>query len=278
MGYRIMVCLTFVAACMVAQEQVSKRPPGWPCVGGRAVDPSYTAVAEGSGGHLYMLDPSEIAQTGTLMAWHQKHTETIYRAMGEMTPGERTFEFPVDSTIESLVITVSLQCKASVSILGSGGTAAAGEPVDFKAGRALRVAYPAPGVWKVRLAGRGLFFVTAEAVTALSLDEARFVSPGGRPGHEGLFPTKTQPPVGSTGLLRLEVDNAPESLQLRFVDSSAQTLDTSAVTVLSEGSFLASVPLRHSAFRIAVAGVDGRGWPFQRMNGPLTVLGPAAEQ
>src|SRR5688572_13747116 len=193
-----------IAVGLAGQQQASRRSPDWPCLGGRAVDPSYVAVAEGSGGHLYMLDPSEIAQSGTLMAWHQKHTETVFRAMGELSQQQgREFAVPVDSMVESLVLTVSLQCKRSISIVDPSGAVAMGEQFEFRAGRALRVHNPAPGVWKLRLAGSGLFFVTAEAVSDLSLDEVRFVEPGGRPGHEGLFRVKTPPTLGSTAMVLL---------------------------------------------------------------------------
>jgi hypothetical protein len=267
---RVLFCL--LASVLAAQEQTARRPPGWPCASGRAVDPSYAAVAEGSGGHLYMLDPSEIAQTGTLMAWHQKHTETIFRAMGEVTEGPREFAFPIDSTIESLVITVSLQCRAGVSILAAGGIDAAGERIDFMAGRALRVALPAPGVWKIKMAGRGLYFVTVEAVTELSLDDVVFVEPGGRPGHEGLFRVKTPPAIGTRALMQVELSKAPETIQLRLVDSAARTLETPAVQTLPPDTFLSSLTLRHSGFRVAVDGIDERGWPFLRMHAPLTVV------
>ncbi len=272
-----------VCACLMAlelygqgQRQQQQQRPGWPCAGGRAVDPSYVAIAEGTGGHLYMLGPSEMAQSGTLMAWNFTHKVTVFRAMGEMREGAaaREFSFPVDSSIESLLLTVSLQCPESVSILAPPGVEAAGERVDFRAGRALRVVRPTPGPWKLRLGGRGVFFVTAEAVSELSLDEARFVQPGGRPGHEGLFPVKTPPALGSQGLLELALSKAPRGVRVRLVASDGRTVERLEVEPESEGggSLLVRVPLRHPAFRIMVEGVDEGGWPFQRMQAPLTTV------
>ena len=245
---------------------------GEPCVGGRAVDPSYVSIAEGTGGHLYLFGPGEVAQSGSLMAWHHKHRETVFRAMGEMRQPAREFSFPVDSMADSLVVTVSLQCKESVAILDPSGAEAAGERLEFRAGKAVMVVHPAPGAWKLRLAGRGLFFVTVEAAGELSLDEARFVEPGGRPGHEGLFPMKTPPVLGSAGLLELGLSKAVRSLNVSLVDSEAKVLDRGD---LSDG--VARFPaLRHAAFRVAVEGVDERGWPFMRMQAPLTKLTAAA--
>ena len=275
-----------MAVELFGQGQPQRSAAGWPCAGGRAVDPSYVAIAEGTGGHLYMLGPSEMAQSGTLMAWNLTHKVTVFRAMGEMREGaaEREFSFPVDSSIESLLLTVSLQCPESVSILAPPGVEAAGERLDFRAGRALRVVHPTPGQWKLRLAGRGVFFVTAEAVSELSLEEARFVEPGGRPGHEGLFPVKTPPARGSQGLWELDLAKAPRGVRVRLVASDGRTLERLEVEPESEGgggsSLLVRVPLlRHPAFRILVEGVDERGWPFQRMHAPLTsVASPAVVQ
>ncbi len=275
---RISVCACLLALELYAQRQQHQQRPGWPCAGGRAVDPTYVAIAEGTGGHLYMLGPSEAAQTGTLMAWNRKHKVTVFRAMGEMGEGGAAleFSFPVDPSIESLVLTVSLQCPESVSILAPPGVEASGERVDFRAGRALRVVRPTPGPWRFRLAGRGVFFVTAEAVSELSLDEARFVQPGGRPGHEGLFPMKTPPALGSQGLLELELSKAPpRGVGVRLVASDGRTLER--LSVEPESQLLVRVPLRHPAFRILVEGVDEGGWPFQRMQAPLTTLASPAQ-
>lgn len=125
--------------------------------------------------------------------------------------------------------------------------------------RALRVVPPTPGRWKLRLlavAGRGVFFVTAEAASELSLDEARFVQPGGRPGHEGLYPVKRPPMLGSQGSAGIGTGERAGAERPR-----------------AACRLLVRIPvLRHPAFRIAVEGVDERGWPFQRMHVPLTAV------
>lgn len=142
----------------------------------------------------------------------------------------------MDSFIESLLLTVSLECPGPVSILAPPGVQAAGERMDFRAGRALCVVHPTPGPWKLRLTGRGVFFVTAEAVSELSLDEARFVQPGGRPGHKGLFPVKRPPMLGSPGLLELDLAKGPaaRNVRVQFVASDGGTLERLEVEPQSE--------------------------------------------
>jgi hypothetical protein len=273
MLFRLSAYVYLVAVCLMAQQQQSKRPANWPCVGGRAVDPSHVAVTEGTGGHLYMLDSSEIETTGRLMVWHQKHTETVFRAMGELSNGAREFAFPVDSMVESLVVTISLQCNSGVAILDATGGESAGERADFRAGRAIRISRPGSGNWKVRLKGRGLFFVTVEAFSELALDRARFVTPGGRPGHEGLFPVKTPPALGAAAMLWVSVSGRPRELRMRLVDSAAQTLDAPPLETLGGDDYLARLTMQHSGFRVVVEGIDERGWPFQRFDLPLLTAG-----
>jgi len=276
---RQFVLIAAAVLTAAAQDQTPRRASDWPCAGARKVDPSHVSVAEGTGGHVYLFGPGEVAQSGSLMAWHYRHREVMFRAMGEMKQPAREFTFPVDSMVDSLVVTISLQCKDSIVILNASGVEPAGEPVEFRAGKALRVAHPAPGAWKVRLAGRGLFFVTVEAVSELSLGTVRFVEPGGRPGHEGLFPMKSPPPLGGTGLLEIEMAKAPPVVKVRLVDSESNTLDSlTADAAAAGGPILARVPLRHARFRLAVEGADARGFPFQRMHSPLTVLAPAPAQ
>ena len=67
---------------------------------------------------------------------------------------------------------------------------------QFQAGRIVTIEKPAPGPWKVTVSGKGMFFLVAQAKSDLSLDDARFVEEGGRPGHEGLFPIKGPPRRG----------------------------------------------------------------------------------
>ena len=248
----LIFCLA--AAGVVAQQQLpQQRPANWPCTGARAVDPSYVEISEGTGGHLYLLDKPEVRQTGHLMAWHQTHRQTVFRSMGEMAKGTREFAFPIDSTIESLVLTVSLQCNDSISILDPASLEAAGDRVDFRSGRALRVAHPVPGPWKIRLTGRGLFFVTVDAISNLSVRSAGLAA-------------------GSADLLAVEPSRLTEGMRVRFVDSGANTLDTPAIESSSGSYVFVRVNPRDTKFRVAVEGADDRGWPYLRMQGPLTVI------
>jgi hypothetical protein len=272
--------LTFLFALpAAAQDQQPRERPGWPCVG--RPDPAYVRTAEATGGQVFLFDRSEIGESGALMIASSTHTETIFRASGALTEGVHDFSVPIDSTVESVLISVSLQCLQVADITTSAGAPLrANDPgVDyhqFEAGRIVTIAKPSPGAWKVTVSGRGLFFLVVQAKTDLSLGTARFVAPGGRPGHEGLFPVKGALPAGSTRLIEVGLHGAARSVAFRFVSSQAGVLQDLQLT-RQEGSseddqtFVGEVTPKAAEYRLQVTGVDAKGFPFTRMHAPLFV-------
>ena len=263
------------AAAAFTQQQPNTRP-GWPCVG--KPDPSNFAVAEGSGGQVFLFDPAEVAESSVLMTGAMTHEETVFRAAGTLAEGVHEFSIPVDSTIESAMFSVSLQCLQVVEIVRpSGEELRANDPgVDyhqFQAGRIVTLPTPAPGAWTVRVAGKGMFFLVLLARTGLSLDRVTFVEPGGRPGHEGLFPITRNPKRGLAQRLQVTLSGTLLEPVFRFVSSSAETIQQLSLQPQEGGGdeqdFLGEVTPSARQFRLAVSGIDARGFPVQRVHAPL---------
>jgi hypothetical protein len=61
------------------QQQTNSRA-NWPC--GARIDPSYFHGAEGTGGQLLLLAPSEIATSADLPIAFDRHPETVFRLGG----------------------------------------------------------------------------------------------------------------------------------------------------------------------------------------------------
>ena len=272
----IVLVVVSISSILVAQDQQPRSRPGWPCVG--KPDPSYFTVAEGSGGQVFLFDPSEVGESSALMIGAMKHEETVYRAAGTLAEGVHEFSIPVDSAIESAMFSVSLQCLQVVEIVRpSGDELRANDPGveyhQFQAGRIVTLPNPTPGAWTVRVAGKGMFFLVLQAKSELTLDRVAFVEPGGRPGHEGLFPMKGAPRRGVAQKLEVEMSGAFRNPRFRFVTSAAdliQELPLEAQEGSSgEQSFLGDVTPSARQFRLAVSGQDGRGFPFQRVHAPL---------
>jgi hypothetical protein len=272
----IVLVVVSISPIVVAQDQQPRSRPGWPCVG--KPDPSYFTVAEGSGGQVFLFDPSEVGESSALMIGAMKHEETVYRAAGTLAEGVHEFSIPVDSAIESAMFSISLQCLQVVEIVRpSGDELRANDPGveyhQFQAGRIVTLPKPTPGAWTVRVAGKGMFFLVLQAKSELTLDRVAFVEPGGRPGHEGLFPIKGAPRRGVAQKMEVEMSGAFRNPRFRFVSSAAELIQELPLEAQEdsggEHAFLGDVTPRAGQFRLAVSGEDGRGFPFQRVHAPL---------
>ena len=102
------------------------------------------------------------------------------------------------------------------------------------------------------------------------------MAPGGRPGHEGLFPIKGPVPAGSPRLLEVGLHGGARNVAFRFVSSQGDELQTLALTAQEGGSdqdqtYVGKVSPRAREYRLQVSGVDTRGSPFTRMHAPLFI-------
>src|SRR5579872_2290937 len=154
---RVMIAL-LAAGGLWAQTGQQGPKPEWPCVAGRAVDPAYLETSESTGGQIFLFQKNEIAQAGLFLTADSTHPATVLRAVGTLS-GTREFAFPVDSTLQSLLVMVSLQCRTAIGVFRPSGTemtaANSTQSVDLHAGRGVRIDHPEAGTWKLRLEGTG---------------------------------------------------------------------------------------------------------------------------
>lgn len=225
-----------------------------------------------------MFQPSE--SSGSLILMESQlsgNDETVFRASGEMN-GEKQFTVDVDPSIESITFSSFVQCMKMITYLDpSGHEVMAGMPNledhRFISGRILTVQNPEKGTWHVSAAGSGYFSVIADAKTDLRFT-ARFVEPGGRPGHKGYFPIERMPHPGVKETLSAELSERVRDIKILLVDRETtpiQKLDL-AVVEGSEAEYLGPVILKAETFRIMVEGTDMNGVRFQRTLPPLFTL------
>ena len=136
-----------LAAATGAQDQQPGSRPGWPCAG--RPDPSYFRIAEGSGGQFFLFHPSEVGDSGALMAAAMSHGATVLRAGGQLAAGLHDFAVPVDR-VDSLLFSLSVQCLQVAEIVRpSGAVLQAADPGveyhQYEAGRIVTVLRPEPG-------------------------------------------------------------------------------------------------------------------------------------
>ena len=265
---RLSFLLAFAAAWTSpahAQAQQPTHQSGWPCSG--TVSPAYVRTAEATGGVVMLFTPAEISGAVAEMTGSNKHPDVVFRATGRVADGLHEFEVPIDSTVESASFFISLQCLDAISILDPAGEevnpAAPGiEHHAFTAVRLLTIPTPDPGSYRVRLAGRGFFSVIVRARTELQLGNVTF-TPGG-------FPMKREPQ-----LVELALRGAAREVGFQTISASAGVLDMVSLdsTEDEEGerTFSGAITPPATDFRLAVIGVDERGFRFQRVEKKLHV-------
>lgn len=265
---------------VLAQQQPHTRP-GWPCVG--RPDPSMVQVSEGSGGQLFLLDPSEVASAATLLLLARNgHDETLRRIVGDLEPGVRAIDVHVDPSADRVLFSVSLQCLQQIEIVRPSGAIVAGSDpgvtwTAFQAGRQVGVRTPEPGLWRIRVAGKGLLFLVVSARALLSLDDTRLVRAGGRPDHEGLFRDDAPLVPGTDRLMEIRI--SPGILEPAFElrgstdERLGQVVSRRQPGGDQDQTYLAEFRVPGVPFRVVVTGRDAAGSIVQRVQGSLFQLG-----
>ncbi len=266
---------SFVAALGVAvpfllagaQQQPSSPRGNWPC-GGR-LDPSYFQVAEGTGGHLLLLSPEEIGDpdSTTLLTAFGSHRQTIFRLAGSLTPGPHDFHVPIDSSVESVVFSVSVQCLHTVDVVRPSGLPANGEGVkdlsNFHAERMVIVARPEPGIWTVSVSGSGVAGVVVQARAAIGISDIQFAQ-----AQSANF--TAIPSAGTENVVRIRLGGHLTDVQASLVTGALAPIAKLPLEANeADGSYLSHFTPGHDGFRILVVGKEGDGNPVQRMYAPL---------
>jgi von Willebrand factor A domain-containing protein 7 len=248
-----------------AQQQSSTRA-GWPC-GGR-VDPAYFQGAEGTGGQLLLLAPEELGESAALLTAPADHPQTIFRLAGAMNPGVHEFRVPIDSSVESVVFSISVQCLQTADVARpSGAPLAGGDGVtdlsNFRAVRMLIVKRPEPGVWTLRVAGSGIAGVMVKARSALGIADVQFAAAGST-----VF--TRSPLAGVENSVRITITGRATEVEASLVDGAFRRIAPLPLTVDAlAGSYVSSFTPGVQGFRLMIEGKDADGIPFQRVQAPL---------
>ena len=237
-------------------------------------------VSEGSGGQVFLLDPSEVASSATLLLARDGHDETLRRIVGDLDAGVTTVDVAVDTSVERVLFSVSLQCLQEIEIVRpSGVSVAASDPgvswTAYQAGRQVGVTAPEPGAWKVRLAGKGLLFLVVHARSPLTA-AARLVREGGRPGHERLFRDDGPLVPGTRRLMEITVSSGIVGPTFEMRGSTDERIGQLPLVRQADGDreqiYLSEFVVPGVPFRVVVSGSDRAGKSVQRAQGSLFQL------
>lgn len=248
-----------------AQPQTPRTRAGWPC--GARLDLSYFQIAEGTGGHLLLLAPAEIADSATLLAGLGDHPQTISRTAGAIQSGLQEFVVPVDSSVDTVLFSMAVQCLQTAEVVRPSGAPAIGDDVtdlsNFRAQRMVIVRQPQPGNWKVRIAGSGIGAIVVQARSAIGIVQVDFArDPGGSFG--------AVPIAGVENVVRIRMDGDPADVRAQLVDGALQRVaDLGLDAGDAGGTFIARITPGAAPFRVQVTGRDREGRTVQRLSAPL---------
>lgn len=252
---RVMIAL-LAAGGLWAQTGQQGPKPEWPCVAGRAVDPAYLETSESTGGQIFLFQKNEIAQAGLFLMADSTHPATVLRGVGTLS-GAREFAFPVDSTLQSLLVMVSLQCRTAISVFRPSGTemttANSTQSVDLQAGRGLRIDHPEPGTWKLRLEGTGLFVVSVRAQSPVRLTRVEL----------------------SGGAATAHVAGEVANPKFQIVGAAGDVVSDAETAEATGSDYQLSIKPGVERFRIRMTGVDATGWAMERVYPVLLRAQPA---
>lgn len=247
------------------QQQAPAGRAGWPC--GARLDASYFGLAEGTGGHLLLLAPEEIADSTALLMAFDQHPQTISRTAGTIQRGLREFSVPIDSSVESVLFSMSVQCLQRAEVVRPSGGPAIGDDVtdlsNFRAERMVIVRRPQPGTWTMRVEGSGVGGIVVQARTSTAISQVEFATP---PNER----FTAVPSAGVENTLRLRIRGVTSEVHGALVDGTSRHLaDLALEAGDGEGLFVARVNPGTTPFRVLVTGQDAEGRAFQRMSAPL---------
>jgi len=256
----------FASARRQDKPQTPNARGRWPC--GARLDPSYFQVTEGSGGHLLLLAPAEIADAAALLIAFGNHPQTIFRLAGALNPGVHEFQVPIDSAVESVAFSISVQCLQTTGVTRpSGAPLAAGDGVtdlsNFQAERLLIVQRPEAGVWTIRAAGSGVAGIMVQAKSALAIADVQFAAVGS--------PAFTRVPLaGVENVVRITISGRAADVQASIVDAAfRRTAPLTLTAGEAAGSYVSRFTPGTLGFRVMIEGKDSTGVAFQRVHAPL---------
>jgi hypothetical protein len=274
------VCVCAAGACAQQLPMVNRSHSFGPDQCGPA-DPVYIKTANETGGVPLFLQRSEAGKAMQLMLEStRENVSTVLWSSAKLAGEGQRFEIPVDSVVERIAFTFSVDTKGMRLLLRqpNGQEIGTGSPgvrnTELNCGRLITVVKPQAGMWHAEVSGNGTFWLEAQAQSDIYFIKAEFVETGGRPGHEGLFRIQGQPIAGQTAKLRVLV-SATEARTTEFtlVSSKGDLLEKlNLKTTDKDREFLeltGDVALPNVSFRIAVSGRDTKGMPYQRFESPL---------
>ncbi len=266
----LIVVLLFPAALQAQQDPQQPRPPRKDARGLLKINRQYYDLSAATGGDFYFWAPGEFAAAAPIDI--PNGGDDVVLAYGSLEGSKSVFEIPVESGAKKLTIFCGIQRKdLAVIVRPDDSPLRHDDPgVKIQSLQHMTIAAidsPAPGIWSLELTGFGAYSISGKlgaGSDAPSLDSFEFVEPGGRPGHEGLFPIKRAPKQGEILTARADLSGSVSKLEFLFVASDGSQLGRCPLAA-HEGEWLGNCTAPKLPFRVVVTGLDTAGRRFRRI-------------
>jgi len=249
-------------------------------------DPTYGEIAKATGGQLFVLNRDEAGASANLIRAHFAgiRPSAIALSDGASSGSAQTFSIPVDSTLGSVSISLSVDSLTSAALTRpSGSVVQSSDPnvhlSSLSDGLIANIKSPEPGVWKLTFTGSGPYSLKAQGGASVANDSTLIQTPtftlvqlGGRPDHPGYFQISGQPIAGVNQLARAVVKGAYKTAVFSLVDETGaalQTINLATGDFLAPTDFIGSFVVPTVPFRLQVSGTDSRNVQYQRIATPL---------
>jgi hypothetical protein len=188
-----------------------------------------------------------------------------------LNPGLHEFQVPIDSTVESALFSISVQCLRVADVIPPSGAFANPESVtdlsNFRAERMVIVTRPERGVWTLRVSGSGIGGIVVQARSRIGIGRVEFASAQ----TTGFAAT---PSAGVENAVRVRMSGDVTDVQASIVNGALKRI----ATLPREAGETAELYVSHftpgvEGFRLLIVGKDTEGLAFQRMSAPLITAG-----
>lgn len=241
-------------------------------------DPAYFALARHSGGQVFILNPAEAGQVARLSdIFSRTDSVDILSVTGTLSPTPRTYQFPVDSRMTRLNISVATVAGATVAVRrpdGSALTAATAGVVRIPLSNATvySLAAPATGTWSVTVSGADQFSILVNGASDLTFPQFRFVEQRGRPGHEGAYAIAGSPAPGRNLAVQASLGRSTSAVTYEFRTPEGQVLNRFTLSGTDPSDHLVQsgqVAVPTVPFKVYAMGRDEARIAFQRVIGHI---------
>ena len=237
------------------------------------IDPGYIQIAKETGGQLFFLTPQQADLASNLPGLLVgTNVVTLLSVRDSVVSGSKSYSVPVDSTMRDVTFSADTPSMQVQRPPPNGDLVQAGDPdattLQLTGGKVVKIADPAVGLWTVTIGVASAFSLEVSGSSDLDMSRFDFVQPGGRDGHDGLFPIPGLPVAGATSSADAVLAGGFTTPQFDLRRPDGEHIQDLALASVSDelpSEFGGVVNLPTEPFLAYVTGKDAGGNPFQRV-------------